>query len=178
MTDFNLPHLTLVIGGASSGKSSFAEELINKTQTPRRYIATANAYDVEMEDKVAAHQFRRGVNWTTVEAPLDAHGALNAAHTGETVLLDCASMWLSNHMLAESNLEEEQKLLLGALQTCHANVVIVSNEVGAGIVPDNPLARQFRQAQGELNQALAAASELVITVIAGLPLVLKGTMPE
>lgn len=170
--------MTFIVGGAASGKSRFAEELVDKTRAPRRYIATAHAYDAEMHDKIAAHQYRRGLNWTTVEAPLDAPGALSAAHSSETVLLDCATLWLTNHLMAENDLQEQQALLLNALEHSKARVVVVSNEVGYGIVPDNAMSRKFRQAQGELNQALAAAAGLVITVIAGLPLVLKGSLPE
>lgn len=131
-----------------------------------------------MRARIAAHRQDRGEDWTTVEAPLDLVSALAAVATDEVVLIDCATLWLTNHMLAEHDLVDEGTYLLAALSSCLAPVVIVSNEVGWGIVPDNPLARRFRDAQGRLNQRLAAQAGLVIGVMAGLPIVLKGTLPE
>jgi adenosylcobinamide kinase/adenosylcobinamide-phosphate guanylyltransferase len=173
----SLPALTLVIGGARSGKSTFAERLVTTTTRSRRYIATAEAWDDEMRDRVARHREDRGADWITVEAPLDLAAALASASGDEVVLVDCATLWLTNHLLADHDLGLETAALLTALATCAAPVVIVSNEVGWGIVPDNALARQFRDAQGRLNQRLAAEAGLVVTVIAGLPLVLKGRLP-
>jgi adenosylcobinamide kinase/adenosylcobinamide-phosphate guanylyltransferase len=172
----SLPALTLVVGGARSGKSRFAEGLVTATARPRRYIATAEAWDDEMRARIAQHRADRGA-WTTVEAPLDLAAALAAADPGEAVLIDCATLWLTNHLLADHDLEAEGQSLLDALAACAAPVVIVSNETGWGIVPDNALARRFRDAQGRLNQRLAAQADLVVTVIAGLPLVLKGRLP-
>lgn len=147
------------------------------TTRPRRYIATAEAWDDEMRDRIARHQQERGGDWITVEAPLDLPAALAVAGSDEIVLIDCATLWLTNHLLADHDLSLETTALITALATCAAPVVMVSNEVGWGIVPDNALARQFRDAQGRLNQRLAAEAELVVTVIAGLPLVLKGGLP-
>ena len=147
------------------------------TTRPRRYIATAEAWDDEMRDRIARHRLDRGGDWTTVEAPLDLPAALASATAAEVVLIDCATLWLTNHLLAEHDLGRETAALVTALATCAAPVVIVSNEVGWGIVPDNALSRQFRDAQGRLNQRLAAEAGLVVTVIAGLPLVLKGQLP-
>lgn len=147
------------------------------TTRPRRYIATAEAWDDEMRDRIARHQQDRGGDWITVEAPLDLPAALAVAGSDEIVLIDCATLWLTNHLLADHDLSLETTALITALATCAAPVVMVSNEVGWGIVPDNALARQFRDAQGRLNQRLAAEAELVVTVIAGLPLVLKGGLP-
>lgn len=172
-----LPPLTLVVGGARSGKSRFAEGLISATQRPRRYIATAQAWDEEMRARIAQHQRDRGGDWVTVEAPLDLPAALTSARPDEAVLLDCATLWLTNHLLAEHDLSGETEALIAALAACPAPVVIVSNEVGWGIVPENALARRFRDEQGRLNQRLAAAAGLVVTVIAGLPMVLKGQLP-
>ena len=173
----SLPPLTLVVGGARSGKSAFAERLITDTGRPRRYIATAEAWDDEMRDRIAQHQRDRAGVWITVEAPLDLPTALAEAAPAEAVLIDCATLWLTNHLLADHDLARETKALLAALATCPAQVVIVSNETGWGIVPENALSRRFRDEQGRLNQRLAAEATLVVTVIAGLPMVLKGTLP-
>ena len=173
----SLPPLTLVIGGARSGKSAFAEQLITGSGRPRRYIATAEAWDEEMRDRITRHRQDRGTGWITVEAPLDLAAALAGARPEEAVLVDCATLWLTNHLLAEHDLAAETTGLLAALTTCPAPIVIVSNETGWGIVPENALARRFRDEQGRLNQRLAAASALVVTVIAGLPMVLKGQLP-
>ncbi len=173
----SLPSLTLVIGGARSGKSAFAERLITTTDRPRRYIATAEAWDDEMRARIAQHQRDRGAAWTTVEAPLDLAAALGLAEADEAVLIDCATLWLTNHLLADHDLAAEAARLTHALVTCLAPVVIVSNETGWGIVPENALARRFRDEQGRLNQCLAAEADLVVTVIAGLPMVLKGALP-
>lgn len=173
----SLPPLALVVGGARSGKSAFAEGLVTASTRPRRYIATAEAWDDEMRDRITRHRQDRGAAWTTVEAPLDLAAALAEARPEEAVLVDCATLWLTNQFLAEADLGSETARLLAALAACPAPVVIVSNETGWGIVPENALARRFRDEQGRLNQRLAAVSALVVTVIAGLPMVLKGQMP-
>lgn len=172
-----LPQLTMVLGGAASGKSAFAESLVVQTGRSRVYLATAQAFDDEMQAKVERHREMRGSGWLTVEAPLDPGAALRDTDASQIVLLDCATMWLSNQMLAESDLTHAQNALLAALSDCPAPVVIVSNEVGLSVVPENALARRFREAQGRLNQALAAQAGLVVNVIAGLPQVLKGQLP-
>lgn len=130
-----------------------------------------------MRLKVEQHIMQRGPDWTTIEEPLDLGPPLSELSADQVCLLDCATMWLSNHLLAENDLEKVQADLLDALRGCKAQVVIVSNEVGQGIVPDNALSRKFREAQGRLNIALAAEADLVIQVTAGLPLVLKGQLP-
>ena len=173
----SLPSLTLVVGGARSGKSRFAEGLVTATGRRRRYIATAEAWDDEMRDRIAQHQRDRGEDWITVEAPLELPGALAMASRDEVVLVDCATLWLTNHLLAEHDILTQTEGLVAALATCPAPVVIVSNETGWGIVPENPLARRFRDEQGRLNQRLAHAAGLAVTVIAGLPMVLKGRLP-
>lgn len=175
---FLAPRLTLVLGGARSGKSGLAERLIHKTDRPRRYIATAEAWDDEMRDRIARHRTDRGADWTTVEAPLDLCAALAAARMDESVLIDCATLWLTNHLLADHDLDAETDRLMQALAACAAPVTVVSNEVGWGIVPENALARRFRDAQGRLNQRIAAGADLVIGVMAGLPIVLKGDRPS
>lgn len=172
-----LPHLTFVLGGAASGKSAYAETLVARTGAAKVYLATAEVYDAEMRAKVDAHLKMRGQNWRTIEAPRDVHPALASVAKDEVVLLDCATMWLSNHMMSESDLEKETEGLLAALKDCAGPVVVVSNEVGMGIVPDNALARKFRDAQGKLNQRLAAEADLAVFVVAGLSSVLKGQLP-
>lgn len=172
-----LPELTLIIGGAASGKSDFAEGLVTASGNSRIYLATAQAHDAEMTAKINRHQKTRGAGWRTIEAPLDLSNALGSASAGDVVLLDCATLWLTNQLMAEADLQIAQTTLLKSLTSCKAPVVVVSNEVGTGIVPENALARKFREAQGRLNQRLAAQSDLAVTVIAGLPMVLKGTLP-
>ncbi|MHA6267351.1 bifunctional adenosylcobinamide kinase/adenosylcobinamide-phosphate guanylyltransferase [uncultured Aliiroseovarius sp.] len=174
----SLPPLTLVLGGAASGKSDYAERLVAATQRPLVYVATAQAHDDEMTAKIARHKARRGKIWRTIEAPRNVTAALADVQPSGVVLFDCATMWLSNQLLAQADIALEESDLLAALSACPAPVVVVSNEVGAGIVPENSLARQFRQAQGELNQRIAARADLVLTVMAGLPLVLKGALPD
>lgn len=168
---------TLVIGGARSGKSSFAENLATATLRSRRYIATAQAWDDEMRIRIALHKDQRGPDWITVEAPLELAGALADARPEDVVLVDCATLWLSNQLLADADLDGVSQALMTAIATCTAPVIVVSNEVGWSIVPDNALARRFRDAQGRLNQQMAAQADLVVVVMAGLPLVLKGQLP-
>ena len=171
-----LPALSLVIGGARSGKSRFAESLITETALPRHYIATAEAWDDEMRSRIALHQTDRGSDWTTWNAPYDVSAVLAQIPSDQVVLLDCATIWLTNHLLAEADMAMQIANLLAALTSCAAPVVVVSNEVGWGIVPENALARAFRDLQGRLNQQVAAQSQLVVGVMAGLPMVLKGAL--
>ncbi|NNK77699.1 MAG: bifunctional adenosylcobinamide kinase/adenosylcobinamide-phosphate guanylyltransferase [Litoreibacter sp.] len=175
----SIPALTLVIGGASSGKSAFAERLVIAAGTERCYIATAQAFDDEMREKIILHQNDRAAHgWKTEEAPLDPGAVIGGLGTDQTALLDCATMWLNNLFMAEADLDAAFEGLVAVLAGARAPVVVVTNEVGLGIVPENALARQFRQAQGRLNAMLAARAGLVVQVTAGLPLVLKGHLPE
>lgn len=169
-----IPDLTLVLGGAASGKSAFAENLVERGSPSRLYIATAKAFDAEMEQKIAIHRDRRGQGWRTLEAPEDVGRALDQASPDDVVLFDCATMWLSNVMMADGDIPTERSKLLAALAACPAPVVVVTNEVGSGIVPENALARAFREEQGRLNIALAAQADCAVQVVAGLPNVLKG----
>lgn len=171
-----LPGMSLVLGGAASGKTAFAETLVSGTGRPRVYLATAQAHDAEMREKVARHRQLRGEGWRTIEEPVDIGRTLAAISGESAVLLDCATMWLSNVMLAEMDLAEAEAGLMAGLALCPAPVVIVSNEVGLSVVPENALARRFREAQGRLNQKLAAKAGLVVNVVAGLPQVLKGEL--
>lgn len=166
-----------VLGGAASGKSEWAENLTESYDFPMTYLATGQIYDDEIKKRVKVHQMRRDARWTTQENPLEPEAVLRTLSPENVVLIDCATMWLNNHMMAGSDLEAAQASLLEGLQDCAAPWIIVSNEVGHGIVPQNALARQFRNAQGRLNIALAAQADVVVNVIAGLPQVLKGTLP-
>lgn len=177
LENWNLPQVTLVTGGARSGKSRLAERLVIGTGRPRHYIATAQAWDDEMRARITAHQLDRGADWLTHEAPREVGAVLASVPAGDVVLLDCATLWLTNVVLAEADVAAEALALLDALTSCRAPVVVVSNEVGWGIVPENALARAFRDHQGRLNQQIAARAGLVVGVMAGLPLVLKGALP-
>lgn len=172
-----LPKLSFILGGASSGKSAFAEKLVHESGKDKVYLATAEIYDAEMKAKVEAHLQMRGGGWRTIEAPRDLDAALLSVSSEEVVLLDCATMWLSNHMMAESDLDLATDALIQALKACRGRVIVVSNEVGMGIVPENALARRFRDVQGKLNQRLAHEADLAVFVVAGLPTVLKGQLP-
>jgi adenosylcobinamide kinase/adenosylcobinamide-phosphate guanylyltransferase len=169
-----LPTCTLVLGGARSGKSRYAEELIMAGAPPWIYLATAQAHDEEMAARIAEHRARRPAGWTIIEAPLELASAISAnAGAGRRVLVDCLTLWLSNVILARQDVEDACRRLRGALDVAAGPVVLVSNEVGLGIVPDNALARVFRDAQGRLNQQLAALADRVVLMVAGLPLALK-----
>ncbi len=173
-----LPKLTMVIGGAASGKSVYAERLVIGSGQPRSYIATAQAFDDEMRDKVVKHKAQRGADWDTYEEPFRPWDALSGIDASNITLLDCATFWLSNMLLKGADLKTEKAHFIDSLKSAKGPVVIVTNEVGQGVVPDNKLARQFRQAQGELNQELASICDLVVLVTAGLPLSLKGQLPQ
>lgn len=165
--------VTLVLGGARSGKSVHAEGLLAPSPA-KVYVATAQAFDAEMEQRIAQHRARRDASWTTVDAPLDLPDVLGRL-AGRPVLVDCLTLWLTNVMLAGRDVTAAETALIEALGAHSSPVVLVSNEVGLGIVPDNALARRFRDAQGRLNQAVARAADRVVFMAAGLPLVLKGT---
>jgi adenosylcobinamide kinase/adenosylcobinamide-phosphate guanylyltransferase len=165
--------LTFILGGARSGKSAHAEALIEMQPAPWLYIATAQAFDDEMTERIALHRDRRGGDWQTIEAPQDLVGALDATADGTPVLVDCLTLWLSNRMLAEADVESECAGLAEVLSQPRGPWVVVSNEVGLGIVPDNALARRFRDEAGRLNRQVAAAAEEVIFMVAGLPMKVK-----
>lgn len=169
-----LPHLTLVLGGARSGKSRRAESLITAGQPPWIYVATAQAFDQEMTARIAEHRARRAAGWTTIETTTDLPAVMTKlAHSDAPLLIDCLTLWLSNVMLAGQDVTAACRALLDALAAAKGPIVAVSNEVGLGIVPDNALARAFRDAQGRLNQDVAGLADRVILMAAGLPLTLK-----
>jgi len=166
---------TLVIGGQKSGKSLYAERLVAESGLAPVYLATATAGDAEMAARIAAHRGRRGSGWKLVEEPLELAGVLpEIARPGALVLVDCLTLWLSNLIGAERAVEQEIERLTAALARLAGPVVLVSNEVGSGIVPDNALARSYAGHLGVLNQRVAAVAGRVVLVTAGLPLVLKG----
>ena len=164
----------LVLGGARSGKSAYAESLAEGWKGPRIFIATAQAHDEEMAARIKAHRTRRGSDWTTVGALLDLPEALRNADSEDAfVLIDCLTLWLTNVMLAELDCGVAVSDLIDALSNASGTIVLVSNEVGSGIVPDNALARRFRDIAGVANQRVAQAADEVVLVTAGLPMVLK-----
>lgn len=166
---------TLVLGGARSGKSAYAERLCVESGLTPIYLATGEPRDAEMAARIADHRARRGAAWRTIEAPLALTSALEAeARPGRIVLVDCLTLWLSNLMEADAEIDRQVNDLASHLPRLSGPIVLVSNEVGLGIVPDNALARRFRDAAGRLNQRIAAACGRVVFIAAGLPLVLKG----
>lgn len=169
------PKFSLIVGGARSGKSRLAERLATASGLPRSYIATAEIWDDEMRSRIDRHIADRGAGWVTHEAPRDVAGALVLSQG--VVLIDCATLWLTNVMLGGGDIAGETAVLLAAIAAYPEPVIVVSNEVGWGIVPDNKLSRDFRDEQGRLNQRLAEAADLVAGVMAGLPMVLKGQLP-
>ncbi|MCG2625777.1 bifunctional adenosylcobinamide kinase/adenosylcobinamide-phosphate guanylyltransferase [Bradyrhizobium sp. WYCCWR 13023] len=163
----------LITGGARSGKSKRAETRARAFPGQPVYVATAEALDAEMEARIARHRTRRGTDWIEREVPLDLVPALIASDGGGARLVDCLTLWLSNLMHAERNWEHAVSELAAALSRLKSPVVFVTNEVGLGIVPDNALARSFRDAAGIMNQTIAAAADEVEFVVAGLPMKLK-----
>ena len=166
---------TFVLGGASSGKSAYAEELTMKLPGAPVYLATAQGFDDEMIDKIAAHRRRRGDGWTTVEEPYDLPAAIAEHGIADTVLLvDCLTLWLTNIMSVERDIPNETDALIAAIGRVQGRIVLVSNELGLGLVPGDELSRNFRNLHGNLNQAVAASVDRAVFVAAGLPLTLKG----
>jgi adenosylcobinamide kinase/adenosylcobinamide-phosphate guanylyltransferase len=161
----------LVLGGARSGKSAYAEGLITALPPPWAYCATAQALDGEMRERIAHHRARRGPDWQTIEEPRNIARLIEASTS--PMLVDCLTLWLTNLMLARRDIEMETAKLIAAARAANAPVVFVSNEVGLGIVPENALAREFRDRAGRLNQAMAAIASRVVFMIAGMPMVLK-----
>jgi adenosylcobinamide kinase/adenosylcobinamide-phosphate guanylyltransferase len=164
----------LVIGGQRSGKSRFAEELVARSGRRPVYIATATAGDDEMAARIAAHRERRGDAWMAIEAPLNLPAALGRAAAGDAaVLVDCLTLWLANLIAAERDIAAESEALVAALSAADCPVVVVTNEVGAGVIPDNALARRYADALGTLNQLVAEAVGRVVLIAAGRPLLVK-----
>jgi adenosylcobinamide kinase/adenosylcobinamide-phosphate guanylyltransferase len=165
---------TFVLGGARSGKSHYGEKLVEAGAGDKVYIATGQGRDDEMKARIAAHQARRGLSWTTIEAPLDVCKALAKVPENSAVLLDCVTLWVSNMMAEDRNIVGEVDRFCLAVKQFSGDIVIVSNEVGLGIVPDNALARRFRDEAGRANQMIADCCDRVVFVAAGQALVMKG----
>lgn len=168
------PRIILVLGGARSGKSAYALACVERERGGWIYLATAEPGDKEMAARIAEHRARRGSRWTTLEEPLDLAGALaRVAGPDRAILVDCLTLWLSNLMAAGRDVEGESRRLAETLPSVRGRVVLVSNEVGLGIVPDNAEARTFRDHAGRLHQMVAARADQVVFVAAGLPVVVK-----
>lgn len=165
--------ITLITGGARSGKSLLAEKLALAAPGRPIHIATAEALDAEMAARIALHQARRDDRWLSREAPLDLVGALAATQGEGARLVDCLTLWLSNLMHHGRDWRRETEALAEALKRQSGPVILVTNEVGLGIVPDNALARAYRDAAGTMNQILAQAADSVLFVVAGLPMTVK-----
>ena len=173
--------VTLILGGARSGKSAHAQTAAEAAAaaagvTPLM-IATGQAFDDEMRDRIARHQAERGHRWRTVEAPTDLAEVLRGLSAGDVAVVDCLTLWLSNLMLAERDVAQARDELLKVLRETDARLWLVSNEVGFGIVPETPLGRRFRDEAGRLHQAIAAQADEVLLIVAGLPLQLKAPAP-
>jgi adenosylcobinamide kinase/adenosylcobinamide-phosphate guanylyltransferase len=172
-----MSRVTLVLGGARSGKSRHAETLATRHKQ-RIYLATAEIIDAEMRERVDLHRAQRGKGWQTLEVPLDLVAALRAAdRPNGFILVECLTIWVNNLIYHDKDVADEVRRLCDTLPKLKGRVVLVSNEVGLGIVPDNALARRFRDEAGRANQALAAAADDVIFIAAGLPMVLKSPRP-
>ncbi|HSK39279.1 MAG TPA: bifunctional adenosylcobinamide kinase/adenosylcobinamide-phosphate guanylyltransferase [Arenibaculum sp.] len=168
------PRKILVLGGARSGKTRHALHLAERTAGPLAYLATAEARDGEMRERIARHRAERGPRWRTVEEPLDLVGAIGRHADAEgAVLVDCLTLWLGNLMEAGLDAQAEGRHLAESLSALPGRILLVSNEVGLGIVPDNALARRFRDEAGRLHQALAARADHVVFMVAGLPMTVK-----
>lgn len=165
----------LVLGGARSGKSRYAQQRVEAIEGRLAYIATAQALDAEMDERIARHQQDRGERWQTIEAPLELGEAIGHADLShDAIMVDCLTLWLTNLLLAERDIAAATTTLLQTLAACQRPVVLVSNEVGLGIVPDNALARRFRDEAGRLHQSVAAVVPEVVFMAAGLPMHFKG----
>lgn len=168
-----IPRMTLVLGGARSGKSRHAEVLIETHPSPWLYLATAQAWDDEMRERIALHRERRPEGWVTRDVPLDLPAAITEARG--PVLVDCLTLWLTNLILSEADVAAASQALSEACARAPGPLVLVGNEVGLGIVPDNALARRFRDEAGRLHQRLAGEADAVIFMVAGLPMIVKET---
>ena len=167
--------IVLVLGGARSGKSVFAENMVEKSGLSKVYVATGQAFDREMSDRIDVHRARRGADWDNVEDPFDLSGVLGkVAAADKAVLVDCLTLWVTNLMMEDRDVLTESNLLSDLLPNLPGLVVLVSSEVGLGLVPDNYMARAFRDHSGRLHQMIASIADEVYFVAAGLPLKMKG----
>ncbi|MFZ5448152.1 MAG: bifunctional adenosylcobinamide kinase/adenosylcobinamide-phosphate guanylyltransferase [Thermodesulfobacteriota bacterium] len=170
--------VALLLGGARSGKSRYGLGLAARCPTPRLFVATCEPRDAEMEARIAAHQQERGSDWITREVPLDLPSVLSAGQSGYGVILvDCLTMWVSNLLLQEGapkgRIQTAFESLVETLRKTTTPIILISNEVGWGIVPDNPVGREFRDQAGWLHQRLAQVADLVVLIVAGVPMLVK-----
>ena len=164
----------LVLGGARSGKSAYAERRALSYSNAPIYVATSRIWDDEMSDRVTKHRLRRGEEWTTIEEPHDLVGALGRVDDeGAVALVDCLSLWITNLIMEEDDPVSSFDGLLSSLAASRSTVLLVSNEVGMGIVPENAMARRFRDLAGTLHQSIAAIADEVVLVVAGIPMMVK-----
>jgi adenosylcobinamide kinase/adenosylcobinamide-phosphate guanylyltransferase len=171
--------ITLVLGGARSGKSRYAEGLALRCKGQPTYIATAEITDDEMRERIARHRAERGTKWRTIEAPIDLIAALRQADAATSfTLVECLTVWINNLLYHDKDVAAEVERLCASLAGAKGHIVIVSNETGLGIVPDNALARRFRDEAGRANQAIAQVADEVVFIVAGLPMRLKKPKPE
>ena len=169
-----MAQIKFVLGGARSGKSAHAEGLAESVGNAPIYIATAEIFDSEMESRIALHRERRGPHWQLVEAPVDLPQAITAADTQDSVILvDCLSVWITNILVHDQDTDAATERLVETLSSCSGTVILVASETGLGIVPENKLSRRFRDANGRLNQAIAALADEVFFVAAGIALRIK-----
>jgi adenosylcobinamide kinase / adenosylcobinamide-phosphate guanylyltransferase len=176
MSEMGVNENLFVIGGCRSGKSRHALELSEKvSEIHRVFMATCVPYDEEMKDRVRRHQQDRDSSWTTVDAPVElADAILKYSQSANVILVDCLTLWLSNLLMESENMESRVEQFTGAINHAQCPVIVVSNEVGTGIVPTNTLARQYRDAVGFANQKVAACVDKVIWMVAGIPVIIKG----
>lgn len=168
------PRITLVTGGCRSGKSRYAQALAESLAPSRVMLATAEAFDDEMRDRISRHQSDRDETWRTIESPIDIVAHLE--QPGEVVLVDCLTLWVSNHLcndVSDADMQAASRALVDRLQQVTGPVVLVTNEVGMGIVPMNALARRFRDHTGFLSQRIAEVADRVVLTVAGIPMVIK-----
>lgn len=174
-----MKRVTLILGGARSGKSRYAESLALGHKGEPTYIATAEVTDEEMRERIQRHRADRGPGWRTIEAPVDLVAALRKADSAKSfTLIECITVWINNLIYHEKDVAAEVERFCSSLTQVKGHVVIVANEVGLGIVPDNALARRFRDEAGRANQAIAAMADEVVFIAAGLPMVLKAPKPK
>ena len=172
------PNRTLVTGGISSGKSLWAESFVNQANKQKFYIATAQPLDDELKQRIKLHQTRRGKDWQLLEAPFTRGEIFSQFDQGDIILLECLSTWLGNLLFKNVNLAEHLEVFLANLANCKANVVVVSVECGLGVIPASQSSRLFVKELGNLNQSIARTSDLVFLVTAGIPLTIKGNLPQ
>lgn len=161
-----------ILGGAKSGKSQYAEAQIATYPQPWIYLATGQAWDDEMKSKIIEHQQRRGTGWVTIEEPIEI--AKYLSQTNESpILIDCLTLWLTNLMMDNRKIQDETQKLIGSLQSHQGDIFIVSNEVGQGIVPADPMTRDFRNYAGKLHQEIAKIADKFTFIVAGYPIQMK-----